>query len=148
MSKVFGIFIIGLLLTIILVYTLDSLAGSEARKVNAQANLAYAQGQAEAMVLRAQAESRLHTAQAVAITSASLLPWSVLAILGLLGLAVVALCVVVVVRRPQAAPPVLIERRIVYLPAPVQSRREVWQALGDMRNESILSEAPRRELER
>lgn len=131
MGKFFGFLIIGLLLTALLVYALDDLANSETRRVNAQAQLVYAQGQAEAMVLRAQAESRLHAAQAAAITSASLLPWGVLAILGVLGLAVVALCAVIIVRRPQTAPPMLIERQILYLPAPGQTRREVWQALSE-----------------
>jgi hypothetical protein len=131
MGKFFGLLIVGLLLAALLVYGLDSLANSETRKVNAQASLAYAQGQAEAMVLRAQAESRLHAAQAAAITAASLLPWGVLAILGVLGLAVVALCMVIVTRRPQTAPTLVVERQIVYLPAPGQSRREVWQSLSE-----------------
>lgn len=143
MGKFFGFLIIGLLLTALLVYALDNLANSEARRVNAQAQLAYAQGQAEAMVLRAQAESRLHAAQAAAITSASLLPWGVLAILGVLGLAIVALCVVIVVRRPQTAPPMLIERQIIYLPTPGQSRREVWQSVSEI---SVLGERSPQEI--
>jgi hypothetical protein len=131
MNKFFGFLLMGLVLVILLVSSLENLADSQTSRVQARTRLVYAQGQAEAMVVRAQAESRLHAAQAAAITSASLLPWGVLAILGLLGLAIVALCIVVVVRRPQAGPPVLIERQIVYLPAPGQSRREVWQALSD-----------------
>jgi hypothetical protein len=138
MEKLAGFIVTVLILFIVLAFAFGSMADSAAKSTNAQANLTYARGQAEAMVIRAQAESRLQAAQAAAITSASLLPWGVLAILGLLGLAVVALCVVIVTRPPRQPAPYLIERQIVYLPAPGQSRREVWQALSDTARPDVL----------
>lgn len=84
---------------------------------------------AEAVVIHAQAESRLTSATAGAITSAALLPWGVLAILGVLGLAVVALAgaiVVCVTRRAKVIERELRTQVICYLPAPGQTRPQIW----------------------
>ena len=88
------------------------------RQASAQANLAYAQGQAEAMILRAQGQNSLDRAEAAAVRAEAftakmlaMLPYSVLAVLAILGLAVVALAFVIVTRSPR---PVVIS----YLAAP------------------------------
>lgn len=140
MNKFFGWIAVLLMLAVIFIYSLDSLAGSQALQVNAQANLEYARGQAQAVVIQAQAESRLTSAQAAAITSATMLPWGVLGILGLLGLAIVGLCLVVIVRRPvNDTPAYLPHPVIVYLPAPGQTRRETWQALSNLKTPLLVS---------
>jgi len=104
----------------------------------------------EASIIRAQAESRLTTATAGAITTAALLPWFALATLGVLGLAIMALARAIVARmrvQPGAQTIKRIETRIIlYLPTPGASRREVWQALSDRREEPILIELPQREV--
>jgi len=91
---------------------------------------ATARNYSEAAIIRAQAESRLTTATAGAIVTAALLPWGVLAILGVLGLATVALSGAIVVTRPRQQPPQIIQRQILYLPPPGQRRGETWQALA------------------
>jgi uncharacterized membrane protein YqiK len=57
---------------------------------NSMAQRELARGQAEAMLIRAQAESRLATSTAMAISLTAALPWGILAILGILGLAVIS----------------------------------------------------------
>ncbi|MBN1992824.1 MAG: hypothetical protein JW953_08965 [Anaerolineae bacterium] len=111
---------------------------SATRQTNAQANLEYARGQAQAMIIEAQAESRLHSAQAWAITAGAIVPFVALAIVGLLGLAIVALSVVLAVRPRQQAVE-RIETRILYLPPPQATRHELWQAITD--NQPVLIEA-------
>lgn len=80
---------------------------------------------AEAVVIHAQAESRLTTATAGAITSAALLPWGVLAVLGVLGLAIVGLAGAIVVRTTRPGR-VIETRTVVYLPMPGQTRPQIW----------------------
>jgi hypothetical protein len=111
------------------------------------ANLEMARANGEAIVIRAQGQAALDRAQAAQLTAAAAsiamlaaVPWGVLSCLGVLGLAVIALAAALVVRRPTIVqtPPQLITREIVYLPAPGQSRREVWQALSDNRAAGLL----------
>ena len=85
-----------------------------------------AEAAAESMVIRAQS-------QAAAITMLAAVLWGVLLVLGVLGIGIVALAFAAVVNRPKIIqpPPQLIERRVMYLPTPGQSRREVWQAIAD-----------------
>ena len=112
MKEVIAILIIVGGLAVMIIFGLDRLADAESRKVHAQAALAESQGRARATIIEAQAESRLHAAQASAITSAALIPWGILGVLGLLGLAIVALAFVVIARKPQAPP--MIERRMCW----------------------------------
>lgn len=84
----------------------------------------YKQSQGEALVIRAEAESRLTAATATALLSASLLPWGVLLILGLLGVGVLCLTYIIISRRQQT-----IERQIIFLPPPNMPRMEVWEYL-------------------
>ena len=109
----------------------DSAAARERARGEAQAQIIYAQGQAaldraEASVIRAEALTNQMWAA---------LPWAILGVLGLLGLAVVALAFAVAVR-PQ--PPAQIETRIFYLPPPNASRRELWRALEEMNRQTVV----------
>ncbi len=127
------------------VYTVNHLGAGLDRRTSAEAQLAYARGQAravvieaqgqrQAQVIEAQGQARLDSAAALSVASYALLPWGVLAVLGLLGLAIVALLGLVTIRRPQSQ---IVERQVVYLPAPGQARREVWQALSHGRGEVL-----------
>ncbi len=125
-------FLVGLLfagvLAVLLVYGLDNLAQS-------QADLAYQQGQARAMVIEAQGQARLDSAQATAITSAAMLPWVVLFCVSVVAI----VCVVFLLRQPPAGAvgPRLIERQTVLLLQPGQSRRVLWQTLAEVDNEQL-----------
>lgn len=121
---------------VILIFALATLEDGTASRNYAEAAKADAWGRAQTMIIQAQAQSSLQSAQATAITSAAMLPWGVLGVLGLLGLAVVALCVVIVIRPVKQ--PVLVERQIFYLPAPGQRRGEVWQVLAEPRPGALI----------
>lgn len=120
MSKLFGVLIIlvvsGILLALAVGYASDRAAE---------------QDRAEAVVIRAQAESRLTSATATAITTTALLPWFSLTILGVLGLAVMALAGAIITRHP--GPRTIEVRTIVYLPAPGQTRREIWRGISQVK---------------
>jgi len=93
-------------------------SNSEANRLNAQAGVERARGEAEAMILRAQGQNSLDRAQAYTMTLNSGLPWGVLGVLGVLGLAIVALSFAVIGRSQQNQPRV-IERIVVErLPEP------------------------------
>ena len=93
--------------------------------------------QGEAAINRAEAATMRTQAATVAMLAA--VPWGVLACLGVLGLAAVALAFAAVVNRPTVVhtPPQIIERQIVLLPPPGQSRREMWRLLVDSQAEVI-----------
>jgi hypothetical protein len=136
-SKLISIVVIILMLLIILTYAVAVLNDKATRREYARAAAIEADGRARALVIAAQAESRLHAAQASATLSAVLLPWGILAVLGLLGLAIITLAGTVLIlyllRPPQSVQ--IIERRVLYLPAPGQRRSEVWQALCEYYHE-------------
>lgn len=129
--------IIGLALAVALVVAYTYASDSTTRQTNAQANLEIAQGKARAMVIEAQAESRLHSAQAWAVTAGAIIPFVALGIAGLLGLAIVALSIVLAVRPHQQTqlPPYV----VMYLPSPDATRRDLWQAISERR--PVLIEA-------
>ncbi len=138
--------ILGATVIILAIFALANLADSRANQTHAQAALEFERGRAQAIVIQAQGQARLDAAQAAAISSAAMLPWGALAILGLLGLAVVALCMVIVARpkphRPEP-PTRIIERHVVYLPTPGQSRRETWQQVAALQNVIEMVEVER-----
>ena len=101
-----------------------------------------AEGQAQALVIQARADytervaqansqARLNAAAANAVLMTAAFPWGVLSLLACFGLGVVVLGLALVVHRPGQAPVRIIERQVVYLPAPGQRRGEVWQVLGE-----------------
>lgn len=128
------LFLVALLLSVALLWAFSTAADSASRQTDARANLEYARGQAQAMVIEAQAESRLHSAQAWAITAAAIIPFLALAIVGLLGLAIVALSIALTFRPKQPE-----QVQVLYLPPPQVPRREIWQAMVEIR-EALLVE--------
>lgn len=112
-----------------------------------------AEGQARALVIEARADyqervaqansqARINAAAANAVMMTAAVPWGVLSLLGCFGLGVVILGLALIVRRPMADPPPLrvIERQVVYLPAPGQRRGEVWQILSAPARAPLIEE--------
>lgn len=126
-------------LVIILAKTLSELADNQAAETRARAALVYERGQAESTIIRAQAQARLDSAQASAITMSAALPWGVLGVLGLLGLALVALAIAIVVMSFNKAmqPPPIVERQILLLPGPETQRRDVWRLMSNEQPEPL-----------
>ncbi len=86
---------------------------SESRQAAAQYEIA--RGNAEAAIIRAQAQAQAERVQGLILLMYGSLPFGVLLIVGLLGLSVIALAVVVAVRpRPQPN----VEQQVIYLMAP------------------------------
>lgn len=125
-------------------------SNSEANRLNAQASVEYAKGQAESMILRAQGQNSLDRAEAEAIRASAftskmlaMLPYTVLAVLGILGLALVAMSFAVVTKSQQNRPRV-IERVIVErLPEPARralAQQDRWQLPALIVDDSIFEE--------
>lgn len=111
MKNIFWGLIIGLGLLAAVIWGLDNLAQS-------RADLVYQEARARAVIIEAQGQARLDSAQAAAITSAAALPWLIVFCTS----GVVIICVVFLLRQPVNNPPAqLIERHIYYLPAPGQA---------------------------
>jgi Flp pilus assembly protein TadB len=105
-----------------------ALKDAEAQRLHAEAE----QERAHATIIEAQGQSRLDSAQALAVTSTAALPWGILGgtvlIIVLLTAAVVALTLVL--RHSGQGAPRLIERQIIFVLPAGQSRREMFQAIG------------------
>lgn len=139
MNKFISGLVLVLMLLIVLFYLVTRTQDNAISYEYARTAAIEAEGRTRAMVIQAQAESRLHTAQAVALTLAATLPWGVLGVVGLLGLAVVGLLgLMQFPGRSSSQPKLIIERQIVYLPAPGQRRAEIWQALQASREDGPL----------
>lgn len=89
------------------------------------ANKYYAQGQARAMIIEAQA--RLDSAQASAVNSAVMLPYVVLGVAIVFGSAGLVLAVVILRQQPGGVTRI---ERIILLPSG-QSHHQMWQILSD-----------------
>lgn len=103
----------------------------------AQAARVRARGEAQAMIINAQAESRLHAAQAAIITQAANLPYVVLGIIVVFGSIVLYL----VVASPRQIEH--IETRIIFVLEPGGSRKEMWQRISRARVTPSLVEIAR-----
>lgn len=150
-----GILIIpvGILLVIGLiggaVWLTNSIAAAkdaEAARINAQAHLVYQQGQARAMVIEAQGQARLDSAAAFSERTLSASNAFVISLAGLTGaaipwlvtLAIVLVIVMVVAAIIRSEPvviearqqPRLIERQIILVLQPGQSRRQLYGLLS------------------
>ena len=105
------VIIAGGVIAVALVFGFDSLAQS-------RADLEYQKGQARALVIEAQGQSRLDSAQAVAVTSAAMMPWLVVFGVG----AMFILALVYLRSQPQTPQqaqryqPMIIERQVLLLP--------------------------------
>ncbi len=138
--KIIAMLVIIATLVLLVIMGLTKLNDAMAAHNYAEAAKTDAWGRAQQGIIIAQGQSQLDAAQASAITSAALLPWGVLGILGLLGLAIVALALVIVTQPGRPGQPVyLATPTIVYLPAPGQSRREIWQAIEEIKPNLFLS---------
>lgn len=91
------------------------------------ANKYYAQGQARAMIIEAQAQARLDSAQASAVNSAVMLPYVVLGVAIVFGSAGLVLAVVILRQQPGGVTRI---ERIILLPSG-QSHHQMWQILSD-----------------
>lgn len=150
MGKLIALVVVSGLCFIAGLYLFNQVATSEAHRLNAQAGLEYARGQAEATILRAQGQNSLDRAEAEAIRASAftskmlaMLPYTVLGVLGVLGLALVALSFVIVTKGQQNRPKV-IERVIVErLPEPprrVLPQAEAWQLPALIIDDNVFSE--------
>lgn len=114
-------------------------ADAQRTRARAEADKERIIAQGEAAINRAEAATMRTQAAAVAMLAA--VPWGVLACLGVLGVGVLALAFVAVVNRPAVvqSPPQIIERTVVYLPAPGQSRRDVWAAIAAQERPEVFT---------
>lgn len=93
----------------------------------AQAARVRAYGEAQAIIINAQAESRLHAAQAATITQAANLPYVVLGLAVIFGSAMLYLVVARLTQIERA------ETRIILVLEPQNSRKEMWQQLDQVK---------------
>lgn len=147
MDKIGAFFVTVAFCAIVGLILVNSIADRETKRINAQANLAYSRGQAESMIVRAHGIASLDRAEAAAIRAEaftakmlSMLPYAVLAVLAVLGLAVVALAFVIVSKRagPGWNQPQIIERQIVYLPPPNMARRDIWRLMSHTGSDAMI----------
>ncbi len=117
------IVIVGLVAVVL--YGLSSLNESAANK-------AYAQGQARAMIIEAQGQSRLDSAQAAAITASANIPYVVLALAlaSMFGSACLVVAIIAIQRQSSQTRIERIETRTVFVLG-VGSRRDLWRQLSD-----------------
>lgn len=115
-------------LAILVMLALSNLNESRANKYQSQATFERAKGESRAIILEAQGQSRLDSAQASAVNLGAMLPYMIIGIAAVF----VSLCLVVVVylSRPNqhTIQPKVIERVIVFLPA--TSRREMFETIN------------------
>lgn len=90
----------------------------------AQAARIRAYGEAQALIINAQAESRLHAAQAAIITQAANLPYVILGMVVVFG----SIALYLVVASPRQVEH--IETRIIFVLEPGDSRKEMWQRIS------------------
>lgn len=137
MVKVFigAILLFGLFMAFILV--LSSGLDNQTHATMAQAHLEYTRAANEAMVIRAQSQAALNSAQAsqanaiaFSMTMMTLVPWGVLFAVSLLGMGILGLVLTLgYFRHTEQMRP-----QIVYLPNPELPRREVWNSLSASRD--------------
>ena len=122
-----------------------------------QANLEIARGQSRAMVIDAQTQSSIersemrireidantqsqisknlaHSALFTAMSFA-MLPYGILALLGVLGLSIIALLTMVIVFRMKQKPVIhtIETKTVIYLPSPNVSRHEMWRMIAQQK---------------
>jgi hypothetical protein len=103
------------------IYGLDSLAQS-------RADLVYQRAAGQALIIEAQGQARLDSAQAFAVTSGAAFPW--LIVFCISALATVAVVFLLRQQPAQLSPPLrIVERQIIFLPA--ADRRQMWQTVGN-----------------
>lgn len=139
MEKELGCFATLVVLALVLMIVLGTRSCSmiEIDKINAKSNLEMAYGRSQSMIILAQGQARIDTAQAQSLLMIAALPY-LAAIVGVIVLGGIAMSVIGVFVLAIKNKPVHIERietKIIYLPSPQASRREVWQMLSTGTNE-------------
>lgn len=146
MKEALGFLIVILGLIITLIFGWGRLNDAEANRAYARAAAERARGEARAMVIEAQAESRLHSAQAAAITQSANLPYAVLGVGTVAALVIFIGAMIVIVYLRQTAPtyhPRYIETRTVILIPPGTSRREFWRLMSQADQVKALEDGER-----
>ncbi len=115
------LFFMFLAMSIVGLVVYSQFSDSETNRLNAQSRLVVEQARARAIILEAQGQARLDSAFASQMLSNAALPWGVIMVLGLLGLAVVALVGYLASRRPTVQE----YQKIIYLAHPA------WVVLPD-----------------
>lgn len=143
MKEAFGFLIVILVLGVLILFGWARLNDAEANRADAQAAAERARGEARAMIIEAQAESRLHSAQAAAITLASNLPYAVIGVGTVAVLAIFIGSLIFLVWLRQSAPiypqqPRRIETRTIILLPAGMSRREFWRMISAETDEMKL----------
>lgn len=104
------------------------------------ANKYYAQGQARSMIIEAQSQARLDSAQANAVNLATMLPYVVLGVVVVFGSAGLVLAVVILRQQPGGVTRIERIERVILL-SPGQSRHQMWQTLSDSVERPVMIEA-------
>lgn len=126
MRQLFLWLIVSLGFVALIMFGLAQAREAAAQHEYAQAVRVRARGEAQAMIINAQAESRLHAAQAATITQAANLPYVVLGVVVIFG----SVMLYLVVARPTSSQQIeRIETRIIFVLEPGNSRKEMWQRL-------------------
>lgn len=114
-----AVFVLVLLMLIFGLIVAGGWASNQAESANySKAVLSRAEAEAKAVKIAARAEARLDSAQATAILLIAAIPWAFMA-------SIIVLAIAVIFRRPS-----IVERQIVYLPPPDQSRQETWRVVS------------------
>jgi hypothetical protein len=104
------------------------------------ADYEYQRAAGQALIIEAQGQARLDSAQATAITSAAMLPWLIVFCISVLA----TVAVVFLLRQPPVraplSPPLLVERHYFFLPQ--TNRVETWRQIGE--TERLLDDSRRR----
>lgn len=120
MNKVAGYFMLILILFVVGLFLATQLADKETNRMQAQASLTEAKGRAEAMVIRAQGQSRLDTGQAIApilaIVVAGLFGFAGLVLIATLGVVFVSVLFKLRDNRPTTQQTIYILPRGAYHP--------------------------------
>ena len=134
MEKSLGCFAILVILALVLMIVFGARSCNliEVDKIKARTSLEMAYGRSQSMIIQAQGQARLDNAQAQSLLMIAALPYLVAAVgvivLGAITLSVIAVFILAVKHKPVHIE--RIETKIMYLPPPRASRREVWQMLS------------------
>lgn len=90
-------------------------SNAETDRLNAQAGVERARGEARAMIIESQGQARLDSAIATNLILMSALPVLGLTVLGLLGLSVIVLIAYLSTRATMNRPQRIIEQQVIYL---------------------------------
>lgn len=135
--KIFSWLLVTLALIILILFGCAQLNQTAANKTIALAEVTRARGEAQSLIIQAQGQARLDSAQATATTQAANLPYLALGIASIFGVCVLALAVVLMHQNRVSIRQIeRIETRIIFLPT-ATSRRDLWRLVSDIQTEAI-----------